>query len=100
MNMHEWLLISAPLFGFGLVGIGLNRKNVVVLLLSIELMLLALNLNWIGFSIAMDDSYGQLFALFVITVAAAESAIGLGLLVVYYPVRGTIAMDWVNVLKG
>ena len=84
----------------GKAGIGLNRKNVVVLLLSIELMLLALNLNWIGFSIAMDDSYGQLFALFVITVAAAESAIGLGLLVVYYRVRGTIAMDWVNVLKG
>jgi len=77
-----------------------KSQNVVVLLLSIELMLLALNLNWIGFSIAMDDSYGQLFALFVITVAAAESAIGLGLLVVYYRVRGTIAMDWVNVLKG
>jgi len=100
MNMHEWLLISAPLFGFGLVGIGLNRKNVVVLLLSIELMLLALNLNWIGFSIAMDDSYGQLFALFVITVAAAESAIGLAILVVYYRVKGIISVEFINLLQG
>jgi NADH:ubiquinone oxidoreductase subunit K len=63
-------------------------------------MLLALNLNWIGFSIAMDDSYGQLFALFVITVAAAESAIGLALLVVYYRIRGTIAVEFINLMKG
>lgn len=84
----------------GLFGIVLNRKSIIHIIMCVELVLLSLNLNFIVFSVYLDDLYGQIFALFVLTVAAAESAIGLGLLVVYYRVRGTIAMDWVNVLKG
>lgn len=96
----ELVGITGTLFCISVVGIALNRKNVLVMLMSIELMLLALNLQWAGFAVALDDRMGQIVALLVLTVAAAESSIGLGILVVYYRVRGTIDMDWVNVLKG
>ena len=78
----------------------LNRKNILVMLMSIELMLLAVNLNFLVFSVYLDDLLGQLFALLILTVAAAESAIGLALLVVYYRIRGTIAVEFINLLKG
>jgi NADH-quinone oxidoreductase subunit K len=96
----EWFLMSSSLYVTGLSGIAFNRKNVLILLMSIELMLLAINFHWIGFSLVLEDVMGQVFALFILTVAAAESAIGLGILVIYYRVRGTIGMDWVNLLRG
>jgi NADH:ubiquinone oxidoreductase subunit K len=88
------------LFLLGIWGIFLNRKNIIVMLMSIELMLLAVNLNFLMFSVYLDDLVGQLFALLILTVAAAESAIGLALLVVYYRIRGTIAVEFINLLKG
>ena len=88
------------LFLLGIWGIFLNRKNIVIMLMSIELMLLAVNLNFVFFSVYLDDIIGQLFALLILTVAAAESAIGLALLVVYYRVRGTIAVEYINLIKG
>jgi len=84
----------------GLSGIFLNRKNIIILLMSIELMLLSINFNFIIFSIFLDDILGQLFALLVLTVAAAESAIGLAILVIYYRVRGTIAIEFIDLMKG
>lgn len=100
MNLVKYLLISIILFLLGIWGIYLNRKNIIIMLMSIELMLLAVNLNFLFFSVYLDDSLGQLFALLVLTVAAAESAIGLALLVVYYRVRGTIAVEFINLIKG
>ena len=91
---------SMILFLLGIWGIFLNRKNIIIMLMSIELMLLAVNLNFLLFSVYLDDLMGQLFALLVLTVAAAESAIGLALLVVYYRVRGTIAVEFINLMKG
>lgn len=85
--------LSILLFGLGLSGIILNRRNIIIILMSIELILLAVNLNFIVYSVYLDDLMGQVFALFVLTVAAAESAIGLAILVVYYRVRGSIAME-------
>lgn len=78
----------------------LNRKNIILMLMSIELMLLAVNLNFIIFSVFLDDIVGQIFALFVLTVAAAESAIGLAILVVYYRIRGTVSIEYINLLKN
>ena len=78
----------------------LNRKNIILMLMSIELMLLAVNLNLIIFSVFLDDVVGQLFALFILTVAAAESAVGLSILVVYYRIRGTISIEYINLMKG
>lgn len=95
-----WCLLASSLFVTGLSGLAFNRKNVLVLLMSIELMLLAINLQWIGFSLSFDDALGQIVALLILTVAAAESAIGLGILVVYYRVRGTIALEGMPFLKG
>jgi NADH-quinone oxidoreductase subunit K len=88
------------LFLIGLSGIFLNRKNIIILLMSIELMLLSINFNFIIFSVFLDDILGQLFALLVLTVAAAESAIGLAILVIYYRVRGTIAIEFIDLMKG
>ncbi len=84
----------------GLLGIVLNRKSIIHIIMCVEIVLLSLNLNFIVFSIYLDDLYGQIFALFVLTVAAAESAIGLALLIIYYRVRGSIAMNQVPALKG
>jgi NADH:ubiquinone oxidoreductase subunit K len=88
------------LFILGISGTFLNRKNIIIILMSIELMLLAVNLNFIIFSIYLDDEIGQFFALLILTVAAAESAIGLAILVVLYNVRGTIAVQFMNLIKG
>lgn len=100
MDLVKFLAVSMILFLLGIWGIFLNRKNIIVMLMSIELMLLAVNLNFLLFSVYLDDLIGQLFALLILTVAAAESAIGLALLVVYYRVRGTIAVEFINLLKG
>jgi len=100
MDLVKNLAISMILILLGIWGIFLNRKNIIVMLMSIELMLLAVNLNFLMFSVFLDDLVGQLFALLILTVAAAESAIGLALLVVYYRIRGTIAVEFINLLKG
>lgn len=100
MDLVNYLAVSMILFLLGIWGIFLNRKNIIVMLMSIELMLLAVNLNFLLFSVYLDDLIGQLFALLILTVAAAESAIGLALLVVYYRIRGTIAVELINLLKG
>ena len=100
MDLVKYITFSFLLFLLGIWGIFFNRKNIIIMLMSIELMLLAVNLNFLVFSVYLDDLIGQLFALFVLTVAAAESAIGLALLVVYYRVRGTIAVEFISLLKG
>ena len=100
MDLVKYITFSFILFLLGFWGIFLNRKNIIIMLMSIELMLLAVNLNFLFFSVYLDDIVGQLFALFVLTVAAAESAIGLAILVVYYRVRGTIAVEFISLLKG
>lgn len=100
MDLGKYLAVSMILFLLGVWGIFLNRKNIIVMLMSIELMLLAVNLNFLVFSVYLDDMMGQLFSLFILTVAAAESAIGLALLVVYYRIRGTIAVEFISLLKG
>lgn len=100
INQSRYLLVSMILFLLGLSGIFLNRKNIIILLMSIELMLLSINFNFIIFSVFLDDILGQLFALLILTVAAAESAIGLAILVIYYRVRGTIAIEFIDLMKG
>ena len=100
MDLVKFLTVSFILFLIGIWGIFFNRKNILVMLMSIELMLLAVNLNFLFFSVSLDDVLGQVFALFSLTVAAAESAIGLALLVVYYRVRGTVAVEFINLIKG
>ena len=100
MDLYKYITVSMTLFLLGISGIFLNRKNIIIMLMSIELMLLAVNLNFLLFSVYLDDLMGQLFALLVLTVAAAESAIGLALLVVYYRVRGTISVEFINLIKG
>jgi NADH-quinone oxidoreductase subunit K len=96
----ESLGFGYNLFLFGVWGIFLNRKNIILLLMAIELMLLGVNYNFVVSSILIDDLVGQIFALLVLTVAAAESAIGLALLMVYYRVRGSISIDFIRLLKG
>lgn len=100
LNIINFLQTPLFLFLLGIAGIFLNRKNIIVILISIELILLAVNINFIFFSVYLDDSFGFIFSLFVLTVAAAESAIGLAILVVYYRVRGTIEVEWIHALKG
>lgn len=100
MNQINFLAVSMILFLLGIWGIFLNRKNIIIMLMSIELMLLAVNLNFLFFSVYLDDMMGQIFALFILTVAAAESAIGLALLVSYYRVRGSIAVELIHLMKG
>jgi NADH-quinone oxidoreductase subunit K len=100
IDLCKFLLVAISLFFIGLCGIMLNRKNIILMLMSIELMLLAVNLNFIIFSVFLDDILGQVFALFVLTVAAAESAIGLAILVVYYRIRGTVSIEYINLLKN
>jgi NADH-quinone oxidoreductase subunit K len=100
ISQTRYLFVAMVLFLLGLSGILLNRKNIIILLMSIELMLLSINFNFIIFSVFLDDILGQLFALLVLTVAAAESAIGLAILVIYYRVRGTIAIEFIDLMKG
>jgi NADH-quinone oxidoreductase subunit K len=100
IGLSHYLTVAAVLFTLGVFGIFLNRKNVIVILMSVELILLAVNLNLIAFSTHLGDITGQVFALIVLTVAAAEAAIGLAILVVFYRNRGSIAVEDVNVMKG
>ncbi len=100
IGLAHYLTVSAILFVLGLFGIFLNRKNVIIILMSIELMLLAVNINFVAFSAHLQDLVGQVFAIFVLTVAAAEAAIGLAILVVYYRNRGSIAVEDINMMKG
>jgi NADH-quinone oxidoreductase subunit K len=98
--LAHYLAVAAILFTLGIFGIFLNRKNVIIILMSIELMLLAINLNLVAFSAYLGDLSGQVFAMFVLTVAAAEAAIGLAILVVYFRNRGSIEVDDINLMKG
>jgi NADH-quinone oxidoreductase subunit K len=100
ITISHYLTVSALLFVIGVFGIFLNKKNVIVILMSVELILLAVNLNFVAFSAHLQDLVGQIFALFVLTVAAAEAAIGLAILVVFYRNRGSIAVEDVNMMKG
>ena len=100
VGIEHYITVAAVLFVIGIFGIFLNRKNVIVILMSIELMLLAVNLNLVAFSTHSGDLAGQVFTLFVLTVAAAEAAIGLAILVVFFRNRGTIDVEDVNVMKG
>ena len=100
IGLSNYLTVAAILFTIGVLGIFLNRKNIIIILMSVELILLAVNLNFVAFSSYLGDLVGQVFALFVLTVAAAEAAIGLAILVVYFRNRGTIAVEDVNVMKG
>jgi NADH-quinone oxidoreductase subunit K len=100
IGLSHYLSVAAVLFTLGLFGIFLNRKNVIIILMSIELMLLAVNINLVAFSTHLNDLIGQIFAMFVLTVAAAEAAIGLAILVVYYRNRGSIEVEDVNVMRG
>ena len=100
IGLAHYLTVSAILFSLGIFGIFINRKNVIIILMSIELMLLAVNINFVAFSSYLGDIFGQVFALFILTVAAGEAAIGLAILVVYFRNRGNIAVENVNAMKG
>ena len=100
ISVGHYLAVSAVLFTLGVLGIFINRKNVIVILMSIELILLSVNLNFVAFSSFLGDLVGQIFAMLVLTVAAAEAAIGLAILVVYFRNRGTIAVEDINMMKG
>ena len=99
-EITKYLLISIILFLIGILGIFLVKKNIIIILMSIELMLLAININFVIFSVYLDDITGQIFALFILTIAAAESAIGLAILVVYYRIKGIISINFINSIKG
>ena len=100
IGLSHYLTVAAILFTLGIFGIFINRKNVIVILMSVELILLAVNINLIAFSAFLGDLVGQVFALLVLTVAAAESSIGLAILVVFHRNRGSIAVEDVNMMKG
>lgn len=100
LGLSHYLAVSAALFTIGVVGIFVNRKNIIVILMAIELILLSVNLNLIAFSVFNGDIVGQVFAMLVLTVAAAEAAIGLAILVVYFRNRGNIAVENVDLMKG
>ncbi len=100
IGVAHYLTVAAILFTLGILGIFLNRKNVIIILMSVELMLLAVNINLTAFSVELGDLVGQIFAMLVLTVAAAEAAIGLAILVVYFRNRGSIAVEDINMMKG
>lgn len=100
ITIIHYLMLASMLFTLGVCGIILNRKNIITIMMSIELMLLAVNINFVAFSTQLHDLVGQVFAIFVLTVAAAEAAIGLAILVIYARNRGSIAVDGANVMKG
>ena len=100
IGLSHYLTVGAILFTLGIFGIFLNRKNVIIILMSIELILLAVNINFVAFSAFLGDIVGQVYALIVLTVAAAEAAIGLAILVVFYRIRGSIAVEDINLMKG
>jgi NADH-quinone oxidoreductase subunit K len=100
IDLGHYLTVSAIVFTLGIFGIFLNRKNVIVIMMSIELILLAVNINLVAFSTHLGDLVGQVFAMIVLTVAAAEAAIGLAILVVFFRNRGSISVDDINLMKG
>ena len=100
IGLGHYLAVSAILLVLGIFGIFLNRKNIIVILMSVELILLAVNLNFVAFSAVLGDLVGQVFAMFVLTVAAAEAAIGLAIVVIYFRNRGSIAVEDINLMKG
>jgi len=100
IGVNHYLTVAAILFTIGVLGIFLNRRNIILMLMAIELILLAVNINLVAFSAFLGDLTGQVFAMFVLTVAAAEAAIGLAILVVYFRNRGSIAVEDVNLMKG
>src|ERR1700749_2049401 len=100
VGLGQYLAVAAILFTIGVLGIFLNRKNVIIILMSIELILLSVNINFVAFSAYLGDLFGQVFVMFVLTVAAAESAIGLAILMVYFRNRGSIAVEDINTMKG
>ena len=100
IGLAHYLSVAAVLFTLGIFGIFLNRKNVIIILMSVELMLLAVNINLVAFSAELNDLVGQVFAMFVLTVAAAEAAVGLAILVIFFRNRGTIAVADINVMSG
>ena len=100
IGLGHYLSVAAIVFTLGVLGIFLNRKNVIIILMSIELILLAVNINLVAFSAFLGDIVGQIYALLVLTVAAAEAAIGLAILVVFYRNRGSIAVEDINLMKG
>ena len=100
ISLEHYLILGATIFTIGIIGIFLNRKNLIVILMCIELLLLAVNINLVSFSIFLNDLSGQIFTLFILTVAAAEAAIGLAIIVVYYRNTGSIRVEDINSLKG
>lgn len=100
IGLQHYLVVAAALFTIGVLGIFVNRKNILILLMSIELVLLAVNLNLVAFSAYLGDIQGQVFAMFVLTVAAAEAAVGLAILVTYFRNRGDISVEALNLMKG
>lgn len=100
IGLPHFLVVAAILFTIGVIGIFINRRNIIVILMAIELMLLAVNINFVAFSVYQHNMIGQVFAMIVLTVAAAEAAIGLAILVVYFRNRGDIAVEGVNMMKG
>ncbi len=100
VSLSQYLIVAAILFTLGAAGIIINRKNIIIVLMSVELILLSVNLNLVAFSNFLGDLTGQIFSLFILTVAAAEAAIGLAILVCYYRNRGTIAIEDINTMKG
>lgn len=100
IGLTHYLWVAAILFATGIFGIFLNRKNIIIILMSVELILLAVNINFVAFSTTLNNLTGQIFAMFVLTVAAAEAAIGLAILVIYFRNRGSIAVEDVNLMRG
>ena len=100
ISLEHYLILGATIFTIGIIGIFLNRKNLIVILMCIELLLLAVNINMVSFSIFLNDLNGQIFTLFILTVAAAEAAIGLAIIVLYYRNSGSIRVEDINTLKG
>ena len=100
IGLQHYLAVSAVLFTMGVMGIFINRKNIIIILMAIELILLSVNINLVAFSVYLGDLVGQVFAMFVLTVAAGEAAIGLAILVIYFRGRATIAVDDVNRMRG
>ena len=100
ISLGHYLTLSAIIFTIGLVGIFLNRKNVIIILMSIELILLSVNINFVSFSIHLQDLAGQVFTMFILTVAAAEAAVGLAIIVIYYKNKGSIHVEQISSLKG
>ncbi len=100
IGLSHYLVLAAIIFSIGLIGIFLNRKNVIVILMCIELMLLSVNINLVSFSIYLQDYVGQVFSMFVLTVAAAEAAVGLAIIVVYFKNKGSIEVEQINSMKG